>query len=69
MRARGRVLVMDPLEVQSHALFNLQMLVVWNGGRVRSQAEIAALFAAARLGVERMIPTQSQFSIVEGRPV
>ncbi len=69
MSARGRVLVMDPLEVQSHALFNLQMLVVWNGGRVRSQAEIAALFAAARLGVERMIPTQSQFSIVEGRPV
>jgi len=69
MTAGGRVLVMDPLEVQPHALFNLQILVVWNGGRVRSQAEIAALFAAAGLRVERVIPTESQFSIVEGRPV
>lgn len=68
MTARGRVLVMDPLEVQAHALFNLQILVVWNGGRVRSQAEIASLFAAAGLGMERIIPTRSQFSIVEGGP-
>jgi hypothetical protein len=67
MTARGRVLVIDPFDVYSHALFNLQMLVVWNGGRVRSQADIAALFAAASLSAERIIPTQSQFSIVEGR--
>ena len=69
MSARGRVLVIDPFEVQPQALFNLQILVVWNGGRVRSQADLAALFAAAGFGVERIIPTQSQFSIVEGRPV
>ncbi len=67
MAAGGRVLVIDPLDLHSNELFNLQMLVVWNGGRVRSQAELAALFAAAGLGVERIIPTQSQFTLVEGR--
>jgi len=67
MTARGRVLVIDPLGLASNELFNLQMLVVWNGGRVRSQDELATLFAAAGLRVERIVPTESQLSIVEGR--
>jgi len=67
MSASGRVLVIDPLDLTSNELFNLQMLVAWNGGRVRSQADLAALFQAADLRVERIIPTESEFSIVEGR--
>lgn len=69
MSGRGRVLVMEPLDPASNALFNLNMLVTWNGGRVRSIAELTALFASAGLRVERIIPAQSQMSIVEGRPV
>jgi hypothetical protein len=34
---------------------------------VRSKDELATLFAAAGLRVERMVPTESQLSIVEGR--
>jgi hypothetical protein len=68
MTTRGRVLVMEPLDLPSNALFNLNMLVTWNGGRVRSPAELTALFANAGLRVERIIPAQSQMSIVEGRP-
>jgi hypothetical protein len=36
MTVRGRVLVIEPLDVPSNALFNLNMLVAWNGGRVRA---------------------------------
>lgn len=68
MSSRGRVLVIDPLDLPSNELFNLQMLVVWNGGRVRSRSELASLFAAAGLDAPRIVPTQSQFAIVEGRP-
>jgi hypothetical protein len=68
MSSRGRVLVIDPLGLPSNEWFNLQMLVAWNGGRVRSLADLTALFATAGLGVERIIPTQSPFSIVEGGP-
>jgi hypothetical protein len=68
MTDRGRVLVVEPLGLPSNELFNLQMLVAWNGGHVRSSADIAALFAAAGLSVTRVIPTQSPLSIVEGRP-
>jgi len=68
MAAGGRVLVVDPLDLPSNALFNLAMLVTWNGGRVRSPADLRTLFATAGLRVERIISTDSQFSIIEGRP-
>lgn len=65
----GRVLVIDPLDLPSNALFNLNMLATWNGGRVRSSADLEALLAAAGFSVERIIPTESPLSIVEGRAV
>ncbi len=68
MTSRGRVLVIDPLDLPSNEWFNLQILVAWNGGRVRTTADLTALFATAGLSVARIIPTKSQFSIVEGRP-
>jgi hypothetical protein len=66
MNAHGRVLVIDPLDLPTNASFNLTMLV-WNEGRVRSVTDLRALFEAAGFRMERIIPTQSQFSIVEGR--
>jgi hypothetical protein len=66
MNAHGRVLVIDPLDLPTNASFNLTMLV-WNEGRVRRVTDLRALFEAAGFRMERIIPTQSQFSIVEGR--
>jgi hypothetical protein len=67
MNAHGRVLVIDPVDLPTNASFNLNMFVVWSGGGVRSVADLRALFEAAGFSMERIIPTQSQFSIVEGR--
>jgi len=63
----GRLLVIEPLDLPSNALFNLNMLVTWNGGRVRSSADLAALLRDAGLSVEGVIPTPSPLSIVECR--
>jgi hypothetical protein len=68
MNAHGRVLVIEPLDLPTNASFNLTM-AVWNEGRMRSVADLRALFEAAGFSVERIIPTQSQFSIVEGRQI
>jgi len=67
MKAEGRVLVIDPLDPAGNALFNLNLLAVWNGGRVRSVADLRALFEAAGFRMGRAIATPSLFSIVEGR--
>ena len=67
MNAHGRVLVIDPVDLPTNTSFNLSMFVVWNGGGVRSVADLRALFEAAGFRMERIIPTQSQFSIIEGR--
>jgi hypothetical protein len=70
MAGDGRVLVAErvlgedggPAEA---ALFDLNMLVV-AGGRERTLAEYADLFAAADLRVNRVVPTASPLSLVEG---
>jgi hypothetical protein len=70
MARDGRVLVAErvldedggPTEA---ALFDLNMLVV-AGGRERTLAEYAELFAAAELHVSRVVPTASPLSLVEG---
>ena len=64
----ARALIIDPLDLPSNELFDLQMLVTWNGGRVRSTAELTALLATAGFAVERIIPTQSEHRIAEARP-
>ena len=35
------------------------------GGRERTEAEFAALFRAAKLRLERVVPTPSPFSVLE----
>jgi len=39
------------------------------GGRERTEAEFRALFAAAGFKLTRIVPTQSELSIIEGLPV
>ena len=67
----GKVLVVDlvmpsgngPSPVKS---LDLQMLLVTEGGRVRTETEFRDLFAAAGLRLARVIPTASPNSILEG---
>ncbi len=47
---------------------DLQMLLVAPGGRERTRAEFEALFAAAGLVLEAVLPTASPFSMVVARP-
>jgi len=67
MNSGGKVLVIDPVAVAGQELFSLSMVVVWNGGGVRTEAEIQALLASAGLAVERVLPTETLFHIVEAK--
>jgi hypothetical protein len=73
MPAHGRVLVIEPVvpEDDAPALETAMMdvaMLVFTGGRERTAAEFAALYAGAGLRVTRVVPTTSMFSIVEGVP-
>jgi len=48
-------------------LFDLEMLVLFGGGRERTEEELRALCGRAGLRVERVMPTASPSSIVEAR--
>ncbi len=68
----GRVLVLEhvltPPGVPSFAkLLDVEMLVMSDGGRERTQAEYASLFAAAGLTYVGLVPTESPMQIVEAR--
>ena len=49
-------------------LLDLEMLLMTQGGRERTEAEFAALFARAGFKLTRVVPTQSPLSVVEGKP-
>jgi hypothetical protein len=49
-------------------LLDVTMLVI-TGGRERTEAEFRGLLEAAGFELTRILPTQSQFSIIEGAPV
>lgn len=73
MAPGGKVLVMEALippgnEPSPVKFLDLQMLVM-TGGRQRTEGEYHQLYAAAGLQVLRVIPTSSEFSIVEGAHV
>jgi O-methyltransferase/methyltransferase family protein len=70
MAADGRVLVIEAIippgnEPSRIKYLDLQMLVM-NGGRQRTEAEYRQLYAAAGLQLTRVIPTSTDFSIIEG---
>jgi hypothetical protein len=67
----GRVLVVEMVlppgnEPSPGKPFDLLMLLIHAGGRIRTEAEFRDLFAAAGLRLTRIIPTASPNSIVEG---
>jgi SAM-dependent methyltransferase len=47
---------------------DLEMLVMTQGGRERTESEYSSLFAAAGFRLSRVIPTESPFSVIEGVP-
>jgi SAM-dependent methyltransferase len=67
MNPGGKVLVVDPVAMAGQERFSLSMVVVWNGGGVRTEAELRALLASAGLAVERVLPTETLFHIVEAK--
>ncbi len=50
-------------------LIDLQMLLLTDGGRERTEQEFNRLFQKAGLEVLNIIPTASMFSIIEGRKI
>jgi hypothetical protein len=71
---RGRFcLIVEPVILPGNApsfgkFIDLVMLVM-TGGQVRTEAEHRALLRAAGFELTRIIPTQSEISIVEGVPL
>ena len=71
MESSGRVLVVEmlipaPNEPHLSRFSDIEMLIMTNGGRERSESEYRALYKAAGLQVTRIIPTETPWSIVEG---
>ncbi len=69
MNEKGKVLVVDNVIAPGNdpgwgKLLDIQMLII--GGRERTKKEFAAMFAAARLKLTRVVPTKCPLSIVEG---
>lgn len=72
MAADGRVLTIEMVvpegnEPHPSKVLDLEMLVM-EGGKERTADEYDELYKAAGLELTRIIPTQSPFSLVEGRP-
>jgi hypothetical protein len=68
-RPQARVLIIETLVAEAPGphfgkLVDVIMLAA-TGGRERTQAQLAALLAAAGFRLERLVPTAAQYSIVE----
>jgi hypothetical protein len=50
-------------------LLDLEMLVLYNGGRERTEEEFAAIFGAADLRLSRIVETSSPAYVIEAVPV
>ena len=73
MPAVGKVLVVEMLMSPGNGPspgkpFDILMLLNQRGGRIRTEAELRALFTAAGLRLMRVIATPSPNSILEGVP-
>lgn len=69
----GRLLVIEMVikprnEEQAAKWLDLNMLLI-PGGRERTEAEYAEMYARAGFRLERIVPTPTEVSIIEGRPV
>jgi hypothetical protein len=71
MKPGGRVLVIDQVvsdapEAAMGKMLDLEMLVMTDGGRERTEAEFAALFERAGLELARIVRTESFVCLIEG---
>lgn len=71
--AQGKLLLIEAVlpPANQHSMskfFDLNMLVM-TGGRERTTSEFKALFEAAGFSLTRVVPTDSEFSLIEGAPV
>ena len=74
LAGKGKILVIDrilpPADHPSYSL--VAFLDLWflalEGGRIRTQDEYARLLAEAGFGIARVVPTASEFTVIEGRP-
>ena len=72
MPANGKVLlfemvVPDTNEPSPAKMMDIQMLSGTDGGRERTASEFGTLLESAGLKLERIIPTKSPMSVIEGR--
>jgi predicted O-methyltransferase YrrM len=72
MQPTGRLLVVETVippgnEPSFGKLLDVHMLV-WPGGKERTEAEYRALLEAAGFELTRVVPTRSSLSVVEGIP-
>ncbi len=68
----GRLLVVDAVIKKGNGrdmnkFIDLQMLLLTDGGKERTEQEFNQLFQKAGLKMSKIIPTASMFSIIEGR--
>jgi len=71
--ADGRLLVIEMVikprnEPQPAKWLDLNMMVI-PGGKERTEAEYRAMYAKAGFRLERIVPTPTEVSVIEGRPV
>lgn len=70
---QGRLLVIEMVikprnEPQPAKWLDLNMMVI-PGGKERTEAEYRAMYAKAGFRLERIVPTPTEVSVIEGRPV
>lgn len=73
MTGNGRVLLVEMVVTPDNkgtmaVLIDLEMLHATHGGRERTEPEFAELFASAGLKLNRIVPTKSQFCVLEAVP-
>jgi cyclopropane fatty-acyl-phospholipid synthase-like methyltransferase len=73
MAEAGRMLAVElVMPSDNRPTFNrvmdLQMLLLFGGGRIRTEAEFRTLFAQAGLRVNQILPTSSPNTIIEAMP-
>jgi len=71
MRPQGKLFVVDavlpqPNEPHFGKLLDLEMLVLTQGGRERTEQDFRKLYEAAGFRLTRIVPTLAQSSVVEG---
>jgi hypothetical protein len=72
--ASGRLLIVESVITPGNdpgfgKLLDLEMIAITEGGRERTEAEFAALFAAAGFRLARVVASNASPAVVVGRPV